>query len=140
MLNLINSSEMIQIDKDILKEYINQKNSDKHITSVIRVTEVIDYKIKTQKIYKHMILPESYEAFVLESPELEKLEKDGYYEATFIRLIWNGWSLVTRGHISAHSLEDLVGTFRYQENRQNIACNIDTYKIWLRDYKLNQLL
>jgi hypothetical protein len=126
---------MIQIDKDILKEYINQKNSDKHITSVIRVTEVIDYKIKTQKIYKHMILPESYEAFVLESPELE----DGYYEATFIRLIWNGWSLVTRGHISAHSLEDLVGTFRYQENRKKLI-NIDTYKIWLRDYKLNQLL
>jgi hypothetical protein len=135
---------MIQIDKDILKEYINQKNSDKHITSVIRVTEVIDYKIKTQKIYKHMILPESYEAFHLESPELEKLEKDGYYEATFIRLIWNGWSLVTRAHISANSLEDgtygLVGTFRYQENRQNIACNIDKYKIWLRDYKLNQVL
>ena len=86
-----------------------------------------------------MISPESYEDFHLESPELEKLEKDGYYEATFIRLIWNGWSLVTRGHISAHSLEDLVGTFRYQENRKKLI-NIDTYKIWLRDYKLNQLL
>ena len=33
---------MIQIDKEILKEYINKKNSDRHIT------EIIDYKIKNQ--------------------------------------------------------------------------------------------
>jgi hypothetical protein len=121
---------MIQIDKDILKEYINQKNSDRHIT------EVIDYKIKTQKIYKHMISPESYDSFLLESPELQK---NGYYEATFIRPIWNGWSIVTEkttSHINKH----LVGTFRYWENHRGISCNIDTYKIWLRDYKLNQLL
>ena len=119
---------MIQIDKEILKEYINQKNSDKH------VKEVIDYKIKTQKIYKHMISPESYDSFVLDNPELEK---DGYIERTFIRPTWNGWSIVTEPTtINKH----LVGTFRYRENRKSIACNIDTYKIWLRDYKLNQLL
>jgi hypothetical protein len=119
---------MIQIDKDILKEYINQKNSNKH------VKEVIDYKIKTQKIYKHQISPESYVSFVLDNPELEK---DGYIERTFIRPTWNGWSLV---NTTSHQNKHLVGTYRYSENRRGIGCNIDTYKIWLRDYKLNQLL
>jgi hypothetical protein len=122
---------MIQIDKDILKEYINQKNSDKH------VKEVIDYKIKTQKIYKHMISPESYDSFVSDNPELEK---DGYIERTFIRPTWNGWSLVTGKNNITYINKHLVGTFRYRENRRGIGCNIDTYKIWLRDYKLNQLL
>jgi hypothetical protein len=73
---------MIQIDKEILKEYINHKNLDRHIT------EVIDYKIKTQKIYKLQVSP----SFVLDNPELEK---DGYVEITFIRATWNGWSIVT---------------------------------------------
>ena len=121
---------MIQIDKEILKEYINQKNSDKH------VKEVIDYKIKTKKIYKHMISPKSYDSFLLENPELQK---NGYVEMTFIRPICNGWSIVTEkttSHINKH----LVGTYRYSENRRGIGCYVDTYKIWLRDYKLNQLL
>ena len=121
---------MIQIDKDILKEYINQKNSDRHIT------EVIDYKIKTQKIYKHMISPESYDSFLLDNPELEK---NGYFERTFIRPTWNGWSIVTE-KTTTDRKRHLAGTFRYRENRKSIGLNIDTYKNWLRDYKLNQLL
>jgi hypothetical protein len=115
---------MIQIDKEILKEYINHKNLDRHIT------EVIDYKIKTQKIYK------PYDSFVLDNPELEK---DGYVEITFIRATWNGWSIVTE-LTTTYKNKHLVGTFQYRENRQNIACSIGTYKIWLRDYKLNQIL
>jgi hypothetical protein len=123
---------MIQIDKDNLKEYINQKNLDRHV----HVKEVIDYKIKTQKIYKLQISPESYDSFVLDNPELEK---DGYVEITFIRATWNGWSVVTE-LTTTYKNKHLVGTFQYRENRQNIACSIGTYKIWLRDYKLNQIL
>ena len=120
---------MIQIDKEILKEYINQKNSDRHIT------EIIDYKIKTQKIYKHMISPESYDSFLLDNPELEK---NGYVEMIFIRPTWNGWSIVTE-RTTSHINKHLAGTFRYRENRKSISLNIETYKIWLRHYKLSQL-
>ena len=63
----------------------------------------------------------------------------GYVEITFIRATWNGWSIVTE-LTTTYKNKHLVGTFQYRENRQNIACSIGTYKIWLRDYKLNQLL
>jgi hypothetical protein len=121
---------MIQIDKDILKEYINHKNSNKH------VKEVIDYEIKTEKIYRYQISPESYDSFVLENPELEKV---GYIERTFIRPTWNGWSLVT-GATTSYQNKHFVGTFQYRENRKNFFLDIDKYKIWLRDFKLNKII
>ena len=122
---------MIQIDKDILKEYINQKYSDKY-----HITEVIDCRIEKKKFYKSMISKESYDSFVSENPELLK---DGYIQMILIRPTWNGWSLVTE-KTTSYKNKHLVGTFRYRESRKGIGFNINTYKNWLRDYKLNQLL
>lgn len=122
---------MIQIDKDILKDYINQKYSDKY-----HITEVIDCRIEKKKFYKSMISKESYDSFVSENPELLK---DGYIQMILIRPTWNGWSLVTE-KTTSYKNKHLVGTFRYRESRKGIGFNINTYKNWLRDYKLNQLL
>jgi len=114
----------MEIDKEILKEYINSET--KH------VSEIIDYKIENKKIYKSMINP--YSQMINELGI--KFGKYGYIEMTFIRPTWNGWSLVTESDLNKH----LIGTFVYRENRGNDGFNIESYKRWLRNYKLNQIL
>lgn len=120
----------MEINKDILKEYINQKKSDK------RITEIIDYKIETRKIYKHMLTPDFYNQLILEYP---RFEKDRYIEMTFIKPTWNGWSIVTEKRIS-YQTKHLIGTFEYRKNRKSNSFNLDNYKNWLRDYKINEIL
>lgn len=108
----------MKIDKEILKEYINTEYNKK-----FHIKEIIDYKIENNKIYRDLL---SKESPMLKNPSM--IEK-GYIDIVCIRPRWKGW--ICR----------YVGTsFEYEENCNTEMFNIYRFQIWLREYKINQII
>lgn len=118
---------MIEIEKDILKIYLNEK-----YISHKKVDDIKSISICEERYYEDMVSKESIYYPIIEN--------NGFIDLLMIKPIWSGWSLV--GHRGLSSSK-YTGTWEYRDARSNYRFVLDSYQKWLiefRDRKLNKIL
>jgi hypothetical protein len=122
------------INKDKLKEYINNKYAESiHINEIksISIDNVRFYKDQVSKDFKYY----------------EVVEKNGFVELVMIHPIWSGWKVKTASEIPTIGIgtstkEELIGTWAYRDNRSHHRFTLESYQDWLidtRDKKLESI-
>jgi len=113
------------IDKELFKEYINQKYPEKYHITEIEEISVVDVRYGPSQIDKS-------------SSFYEEVKRNGYVMLRMVKPIWSGWKVVEERFVSKANI-DQVGTWRRVIKGNGNRFNYTPYMEWVRDSKLRKL-
>ena len=115
----------MNVDKELFKEYINQKYPEKYHITEIEEISVMDVRYTVNQFDK------SFSFY-------EEVKKNGYIVIKMIKPTWSGWKIVEEKFISKANI-DQIGTWRRVDKRDGNRFNYTSYMEWVRDSKLRKL-